>query len=335
MRRILTCFASLAAACLLCCSAQAKVPTVTISVPDPVNSYVYQIAAKFGQSASTYADGTLTFKVIPDGTLYNGNSTLGAKLLGSGDLPIMLMASSVYANLLPSFNLLALPFLFKDQEQLSAYLQSELGTRLYNKLNRLGITVIARLPRSFRVITSSVKPVTCPEDLENLRLRVPNNALFVDFFQSLGASPVPMDFAEVYNALQLGVLEAQENPIDVPCDARFYEVQKYVSLTNHMADAWILGINTKFFESLTDKQRQALQKAGDELHGWNAEKLQGNTQEKIRILERHGMQINELTPQQKQQFSELAAGSYAHLRNLIEDNELFDATLKFISTAKP
>ena len=106
-----------------------------------------------------------------------------------------------------------------------------------------------------------------PEDLAGLKLRVPNNPLWVEFFGKLGAVPTPMAFAEVYNALQLKVVDGQENPISVPVSAKFFEVQSYASITNHIADGWVLGINPAKYDALTDAQKAAITEAAERDRG--------------------------------------------------------------------
>ena len=112
---------------------------------------------------------------------------------------------------------------------------------------------------------------------------MPNNSLYVEFFKACGATCTPMNFSEVYNALQLKTLDGQENPIDVPYSNKFYEVQKYISQTDHMADAWLVGFNTAKFDKLTDEQKNAITKAGEEVREWNVEFME----KKIRPLFRH------------------------------------------------
>lgn len=95
-----------------------------------------------------------------------------------------------------------------------------------------------------------------------------------------------MNFSEVYNALQLNTLDGQENPIDVPYSNKFYEVQKYISGTDHMADAWLVGINSKLYDSLSDKQQEAITKAGEEVQQWNVEFMEKEDQKALDTLKK-------------------------------------------------
>src|SRR5699024_3229199 len=125
--------------------------------------------------------------------------------LGEGSLDMLVLSTSIYANFEPKFNAMSVPYLFDDNEQFISYLNSDLAEELLSDLNQnLGITGLGYWSREFRQITNSSNPIEEPSDLEGLSLRVPNNPLWVEFFEGAGANPSPMDFSEVYNALQLG-----------------------------------------------------------------------------------------------------------------------------------
>ena len=157
-------------------------------------------------------------------------------------------------------------------------------------------------------------PIEKPEDLAGLKFRVPNNPLWVEFFKKLGAAPTPMAFAEVYNALQLKVVDGQENPISVPLAAKFFEVQGFVSITNHMADAWVLGINPAKFDALTDAEKTAIIEAAKETEAWKAENDAASAETTIKELEGHGMKVNRLTPEQQAAFRRRLQGTVSGIR---------------------
>jgi tripartite ATP-independent transporter DctP family solute receptor len=223
--------------------------------------------------------------------------------------------------------------MFDDQAQLLDYLNSETGDALMNPVNSMGITTVGKWTRSFREVTNSKKPINTPEDLSGIVLRVPNNSLYVEFFSACGAVTTPMNFSEVYNALQLNTLDGQENPVDVPYSNKFYEVQKYISFTNHMADAWLVGINSKFYEGLTDEQKAAIDKAGQEVQQWNVDMMAEQDKVALQTLIDNGMESNEISEEGKQAFIDVSKSCYDKFKKLINDDELFDATTKFTGRA--
>ncbi|TGR94719.1 TRAP transporter substrate-binding protein DctP, partial [Mesorhizobium sp. M1C.F.Ca.ET.188.01.1.1] len=107
----------------------------------------------------------------------------------------------------------AIPYQFRDIDQLRVYLDSDLGKELSGDLSKIGILGLDLWSRPLRQITNSRAPIKSPADLKGMKLRVPNNPLWVEFFGAMGAAPTPMAFAEVYNALQLKVVDGQENPV--------------------------------------------------------------------------------------------------------------------------
>ena len=333
-RFLATFMAAVTAATMLASTiASADTKKITISVPDPEASYIYQAAQEFANRATEYSDGTLEFTISGNGSLYGGDTAAGIKQLGAGSLQMLILASSVYANFVPGFNVISVPYMFDDQAQLLEYLNSDIADELFNRVNDMNISVVGKWTRSFREVTNSKRPITTPDDLKGLVLRVPNNSLYVEFFSKCGAVTTPMNFSEVYNALQLNTLDGQENPVDVPYSNKFYEVQKYISFTNHMADAWVVGINSKLFDGLDDVQKDAILKAGEEVQQWNVDMMAEQDQVALQTLTDNGMEANELDEEAQKAFIEISKACYDKFRELIQDDELFDATAAFTGRA--
>ena len=306
-----------------------KKTRITIAGPDPEASYIYQAAQEFADRASEYSDGTLEFTVSGNGSLYGGDTAAGIKQLSAGSLQMLILASSVYASFEPGYNVISVPYMFDDQQQLLDYLNSDTGKELMNRVSDMGITTVGSWTRSFRKITNSKNPVSKPEDLKGMVLRVPNNALYVEFFGACGAVTTPMNFSEVYNALQLNTLDGQENPVDVPFSNKFYEVQKYISGTDHMADAWLVGINSEVFKGLSEKQQDAITKAGEEVQQWNVDFMEKEDETALQTLLDNGMEYNDISDEGREEFVKVSQSCYDKFKELIDDDELFDATAKF------
>ena len=211
--------------------------SLNVSVPDADNSYIYAAAQEFKAKVEEYSGGSIELTIFPNGTLYGGDGNAAVTSVGNGSLDIVILAASLYASFDPSFFVISVPYLFDDTKQLQDYLNSDTGKDLFNSVESMGITCLGRWTRSFRQITNSKTPVNSPDDLKGMVLRTPSNSLYTEYFTACGATATPMNFSEVYNALQLNTLDGQENPVDVPATNNFYEVQKYISGTNHIADA--------------------------------------------------------------------------------------------------
>ncbi|CUX49492.1 DctP family TRAP transporter solute-binding subunit [Rhizobium oryzihabitans] len=316
---------ALAATMLVASIAQAE--TLTLSTPDPDNSEITLAANKFAELVSAKTNGEVTIKVFPNGSLYGGDPSGAVKQLAGGSLDMLLLATSLYANFDPRFSAISIPYLFDDEEQLRTYLEGEQGKELIAGLEKIGIKAVDLWPRPFRQMTNSKRPITSPDDLKGLKFRVPNNPLWVEFFKKMGAAPTPLAFAEVYNALQLKVVDGQENPINVPLSAKFYEVQKYVSITNHMGDGWVLGISPTKFNALSDAHKAAVEEAAKEAEVWKVQNDASSAEATIAELQKHGMEINRLTPEQQKAFVEVSKGLYPVFAGLVKDQAFFDKTI--------
>jgi len=301
--------------------------TLTLSTPDPDHSEITVAAHKFAELVAAKTNGELTIKVFPNGTLYGGDPSGAVRQLAGGSLDMLLLATSLYANFNPKFTAISIPYLFDDETQLRAYLSGEPGRELIADLDAIGVKGINLWPRPFRQMTNSRRPIEKPDDMKGMKFRVPNNPLWVEFFTKLGAVPSPMAFAEVYNALQLKVVDGQENPINIPVSAKFYEVQKYASITNHMADGWVLGINPAKFNALSDVHKAAVVEAAKEAEAWKVANDAATAQADINELKKRGMEVNRLTPEQQQAFVAVSQGLYPVFASLVKNRAFFDKTL--------
>jgi TRAP-type transport system periplasmic protein len=321
---------SLLAAATMLTASIVQAATLTLSTPDPDNSEITVAANKFAELVAAKTNGQLTVKVFPNGTLYGGDPSGAVKQLAGGSLDMLLLATSLYANFNPKFSAISIPYVFDNEAQLRSYLSGAPGQELITDLGKIGIKGLNLWPRPFRQMTNSKVAITKPQDLSGLKFRVPNNPLWVEFFKKMGAAPTPLAFAEVYNALQLKVVDGQENPINVPLSAKFYEVQKYASITNHMGDGWVLGINPAKFEGLSDVHKKALTEAAKEAEAWKVANDAATAETTIAELQKHGMEINRLTPEQQKAFVAISKGLYPVFAGLVKDQAFFDKTIAFV-----
>jgi len=307
--------------------------SLNVSVPDADNSYIYAAAQEFKARVEEYSGGSLELTVYPNGSLYGGDGNAAISSVGNGSLDIVILAASLYASFDPSFYVISVPYLFDDTKQLQDYLNSDVGVDLFNSVESMGITCMGRWTRSFRQVTNSKTPINSPADMEGMVLRTPSNSLYVEFFTACGANATPMSFSEVYNALQLNTLDGQENPVDVPATNNFYEVQKYISGTNHIADAWVVGMNTNKLNGLTENQQNALKQAAEECQQWYVDYQAEKDGEMLKLLTDNGMEYNELPEDGFQEFVSISQSLYPKFKEMVKNDELFDATVAFCGKA--
>lgn len=284
--------------------------TLRLAIPDPARSSVGRAASEFARLVEERTDGEVRAQVFADGVLFSGDQNAAINQLGSGALDGLVLASSVYASFIPQMNAISLPYLFKDYDELQAYLQGEPGQQLLSELDRLNIHGLGLFLRTFRDVTTRDTPITEMSDFEGLTLRTPNNPLFVTLFKSLGANPTPMAFSEVYSALQLKAIDGQENPVEVPLNNRFYEVQGQLNLTQHVADAFVLALSDRAWQKIPEQYRDEVQAAANEMIEQHNREEIAQEQNIIDELRQKGMQVNELTPDAREAISEMARGLY-------------------------
>ena len=203
------------------------------------------------------------------------------------------MATGLLAGLNKEFMIFDFPFLFKDFREAYALSDGPVGTRLLGKLADQGVIGLGIWDLGFRQITNSRRPITKPEDVNGLKLRVIASPIYIETFKALGANPVPMTFGEVYTALESRAIDGQDNPVGVIESAKFAEVQKFLSLTRHFYTGMPLLMSKKTWDSMSQAERTLIREAADEAKAEERKLLQAQEAESIERL-RKTMQVNEL-----------------------------------------
>ncbi len=263
----------------------------------------YEGAELFGQVLEEKSGGRMTLNIFPSEQLTSGDQVAGVEMLMEGDKAFSYNSTIVYAGIDPKFGAVNAPFLYEDADEAVATLEAT-GFDAYKKLAAgHGVELLGFGESGFRQITNNARPILEPADLKGIKLRIPGIGLFTDIFQTLGANPTTMNFAEVFTALQQGTIDGQENPIDVIYSASLNEVQDYLSVWNYVYDPLILGMNRDQFDALTSEDQQIVLDAAAEA---NELQISSNREKQESQLEelRADMEIVELTPEQVAVFQE-------------------------------
>lgn len=301
---------------------------VRLAIPDPANSSVGVTAKHYAKLIEKKSNGQIKVEVFPNGTLFGGDQNAAINQLQSGALDMLILSTSVYASVEPRMNAISLPYLFSTTKELKSYLEGKPGQELLSSLGKLNTKGLTLMTRTFRDVTNSKRPISKPEDLKGLKIRVPDNKLWVKFFGSLGVNPTPMDFSEVYSALQLNTIDGQENPVEVPVANKLYEVQKYLSLTRHIADSFVLGINNDFWGSLSSDNQDLLSSGAKETAAFKTKNDAKEEERFIEELKKKGMKVNKVPNGQMARFRDKARKLYPQFESLI-GKEFMKTTLDF------
>jgi tripartite ATP-independent transporter DctP family solute receptor len=202
--------------------------------------------------------GQVRINVFPNNQLGNDSDMLSQ--LRAGAIDFFLASSvNVLSQMVPVSSIYGLGFAFASNDTVHQALDGDLGKYLRAQFTKAGLTAMENIWTSgFRQITSSVRPITSPTDLKNLKIRVPVSPLWTSLFQHLGAAPTSINFAEVYSSLQTKVVDAQENPLSIISIAKLYEVQKYCSITNHMWDGYWCMSSQRAWNRIPEKLRPVI-----------------------------------------------------------------------------
>lgn len=224
---------------------------------------ITHIAAEhFKQLVEEGSNGEITVTVYPGGQLGNSKDMVQGVRLGTIDLTAN--GNPYFTAFAPKLNVLDLPYMFADYDHVYAVLDGEIGQELLTELEQHNLKGLAFWEIGFRHLTTADTPVRTPDDMEGLKIRTTPNEAHLKAFELLGANPVPMNFQDVYMALQTGTIDGQENPITQIHSARFNEVQNYVSLTGHAYTPLVFVMNLGKFESLTPEQQAVVEEAARE-----------------------------------------------------------------------
>jgi tripartite ATP-independent transporter DctP family solute receptor len=197
----------------------------------------------------TATNGEVDIQVFPNNQL--GSDTDMLSQLRSGAIDFFTLSGLILSTLVPAASINGIGFAFKDYDPVWKAMDGKLGVYVRSEIDKRGLTAMDKMwDNGFRQITSSTHPIKVPADLKGFKIRVPVSPLWTSMFQALGASPISINFSEVYSALQTKIAEGQENPLSLIEIAKLYEVQKYVSMTSHMWDGFWMLANKRGFAAL-------------------------------------------------------------------------------------
>jgi tripartite ATP-independent transporter DctP family solute receptor len=224
----------------------------TMSISDTM----HQGVLKFAELVKAKTNGQLEIAVYPAGQLGNDSQILQGARMGSID--IAMTGNPFHTTFEPSLNVIDLPFLFKDFAHAYRVLDGPIGKELLSRLEKHNLKGLGFMEIGFRNLTNSKRPVKEASDMNGLKIRVTPNPAHVAAFKLLGAIPTPMPFTEVYMALKTGAVDGQENPTTLIHGQKFYEVQKYMSITMHAYTVSEVSMNLKKFQSLSPTHQKVL-----------------------------------------------------------------------------
>lgn len=249
-------------------------------------------ARKFADLVKERSAGRLTIATYSSNRL--GSDPQMQQALQAGVQQMMLGPPSNLVGVVRDFAIFDLPFTITNYQEADALLDSRTGALLFQKLEGAGLVGLAYWETGFREVTNSKRPIVRAEDLAGLKIRTMQSPVFLESFKALGANAVPMPFTEVYTALETRAIDAQENPVGIIQSAKINEVQKYLSLTNHVYNPSVVMASKKWWDGLSEADRGIVRGAAREVATFQRRLVREEAAKVLDQLKQDGMVINEI-----------------------------------------
>lgn len=267
-------------------------------------------SVEFKEEVEKMSDGRIEIDIYPNAQLY-ASEREGIEATMLGNLDMMIIGAPALASFDSRFMVLDLPYLFNNREEAHAALDGELGEALDEVVAELGLTSLGWGESGFKNMLTNYGPTYTVEDFEGKALRVMENKLYQDTFETLGAKADPHAFGELYSALQQGVFDGTDQPVSLTASNKFYEVAPHYTLTEHVYAAALTFINTDKYNELPEDLQHVLVEAGEKVFENSYRELAHEQDSNLLDdMMEEGLEVYELTPKQKEALKEATAPIY-------------------------
>lgn len=301
--------------------------TIKIGHVEPESRSTHKALVEFKKNVEEKSKGRLKIEIFPNGSL--GGDVQMTESVAMGTLDATLPSSSVLTTYSEEFGILDMPWLFLTSENAFEALDGEVGEYFNKKLEEQGIVCLGYVYNGPRSTTTNSVIIEKPEDFKGVKMRVMESPIFIDFYKTLGANPTPMSFTELYTGLQQGTVEAQENPPSLTFANKFYEVQKYQTIDEHVHNFLPFLINKGVYDNLSDDLRTILNDEANNFVKKQREMELKDNEKVIEDLEKIGdLKTNRLDNKQKQVFKDAVVPMYEKYKSKFGE-ELFNMCEKY------
>lgn len=288
-----------------------KVIKVSIGLNE--DSPEYKGLQKFKEIVDKESKGRLEVNIFPNAQLGDDIKTMTQ--LRGGTLEMSGPSSSPISSIDKRWMAFDLPFLFPNEEVVDKVLDGPIGQQFLDSLSQFGLKGLCFYENGYRQITNSTREIKSPEDLKGLKIRTMENPVHLAAFRAMGANPTPMPFSEVFTALQQKTIDGQENPSTTNYLQKFYEVQKYNTLSKHVYTPFVIMFSQKIWDTLAKEDQEVLMKAAKEssLYQRKYNREQMKTCEEG--MEKNGVKVTKLSNEQLKAFQDATKDIAAQFEN--------------------
>ncbi|MCE5335688.1 MAG: TRAP transporter substrate-binding protein [Desulfobacteraceae bacterium] len=292
------------------CAVDIHAADYRIRVANPVASdHSWGRAAEyFKQEVEKASGGKIGVEVHHAGALGKVRETM--EMVRMGTLETALGGVANFQRNVPELGITVLPYLWKDLKRQFDVLEGAPGKELEKRMLAAGFYSLGFWDNGFRHVSNSRKPIQAVDDLKGLKIRTLPTPVHTGFFKNCGAAPTPMDFTELFEALRSGVVDAQENPPAMTYTSKFYEVQKFYSLTGHVNEVGSFIMNKAFYEKLPQDLKKVVDEAAKKTRAWQWAENDKDNQKYLAEMEKAGMKVNTVPEPELAKFRKIARDLY-------------------------
>lgn len=291
-------------------------------------SHHYQAGfEKMNEIMKEKSNGQMELRIHPSAELGEEEEEIESLQMGTIDLSTV--SAAPMTGFVKEYMACDLPFMFASPEEAYAFYDGPIGDELLKLTEPIGLIGLAWWENGFRNFTNDVRPIVTPQDMKGLKMRTMNSPVHMASVNALGATATPIPFGELYSALQQGVVDGEENPVANIHANKFYEVQKYVTISRHFYDPSPLFISAKTWEKLTDEQKQIIKDAAIEARDYSRKVANESEAGLIEEIKAAGTEVIELTPEQIKAFQDATKDVY----KAFEDKIGLEFLQKFLKAA--
>lgn len=295
---------SMAALCAFAFAQVAGAETLRLSHNTADTTTWQKGAERFAELVEQGTDGDLTVRVFPNAQLTGGDQMKQAEMVGRGALDFVVTSAINVTPLVPEMAVFSLPYLYSDYAEVDATTAGAPGERMAEILSEHGLHLLAWGENGFREVTNNVRPITGPQDMVGLKMRVAG-PMYIDVMNALGANPQQIQWTETFSALQQGVVDGQENPIgSVIVPQRIYEVQKYVTPWHYSYDPIFIAVSNKRWDGWDEATRTAVTEAAQEAMAYQKDITREATAKGLQVMAENGVKVTEPTEEALAAFRE-------------------------------
>jgi tripartite ATP-independent transporter DctP family solute receptor len=276
--------------------------------------------AKMGACTTQKSGGKMKIQPYWDGAL--GSDLTATQQVRTGSLEMVLTSTAPLTSIVPALGVFDLPFLFNNEKEADQVLDGKAGEWFAAKLPAVGAVNLAWWENGFRHTTNSKRPITRLEDFDGVKMRVMQNNIFLDTFKTLGSNAVPMAFSEVYSALETKTVDGQENPFNNIENMKFYEVQKYLTLTKHAYSPTLVLFSKKTWDTLSAQEQSVLKDCAAQGREEQRRVNREQAAQSVASLKAKGMQVNEISPAEMQRIRDKSKVIYERHGKAIGDEAM-------------